>query len=153
VKVIDDARLQNALVPRTGLERERASACDLGQHRLYSRAVSRKMAKRCPQFHGRLGWKEQISRERNVVDLGNNERQLHGAQPGPKLVGFVIQFGLPEKFFNELEQHLSKQFDRRAGFKEYVTATRGDGWRAICHVEGGKAWTEVDADTWVPITI
>jgi hypothetical protein len=66
----------------------------------------------------------------------------------PSWSEFVIQFGLPDKFFNQLEQYLSKQFDHRTGFKEHVTATRGNGWTAICCVEAGKAWIEDDADTW-----
>jgi hypothetical protein len=73
---------------------------------------------------------------------------LNGVPSGSE---FVVQFGFPERFFEELEVHLGRLFDGRAAFKEYLTTRREDGWAAICHVEGGKAWHEIDADTWAPV--
>lgn len=76
-----------------------------------------------------------------------NYAMKHGV---PSWSEFIIVFGLPAVFADALARSLTGTFRDQAGYREYVTARRDDGWSAFCHVEQGNVWTLVDADTWSP---
>ena len=61
--------------------------------------------------------------------------RCHPAHPVPSWSEFLVQFGLPEKFIDELERELQKTFDGQAAITEYVSPNRDEGWTPICHVE------------------
>jgi hypothetical protein len=68
----------------------------------------------------------------------------------PSWSDFLIQFGMPSRFWDELRMYLDSEFAGQCGGTEMLPATRSEGWVPICHVEQGKVWTLVDADTWSP---
>lgn len=68
----------------------------------------------------------------------------------PSWSDFLIQFGLPSAFWDQLRTYLDREFAGQCGSTEMMQAKRDDGWCPICHIEQGKVWTLADADTWSP---
>ncbi len=76
----------------------------------------------------------------------------HPQNQVPSLSEFIVQFGFPEDFLNDLEEALCKPFDNQLGMTEMLLTRRADGWRPICHVEAKRAWKTADSpDDWVPV--
>ena len=74
----------------------------------------------------------------------------HPNNPVPSWSDFLIQFGLPSKFWGGLRMYLDSEFAGQCGGTKMLPAIHSEGWTPICHVEQGKVWTLVDADTWSP---
>jgi hypothetical protein len=82
--------------------------------------------------------------------ISTNLVSRHPENPVPSWSDFLIQFGLPEAFWTDLEQHLAREFAGQCAITMMVEPSRDDGWTPICHIEQGQVWKEVDADTWEP---
>ena len=62
---------------------------------------------------------------------------------------FLVVYGLPSKFRNQLGAELSRRFNRSVRVNsDYVTPNRADGWAAQCHVEEGRVWAVEDGASW-----
>jgi hypothetical protein len=74
----------------------------------------------------------------------------HPDNPIPSWSDFLIQFGFQSSFWDELRMYLDREFAGQCGGTEMMQAIRDEGWTPICHIEQGKVWTRIDADTWAP---
>lgn len=72
---------------------------------------------------------------------------------GPVWAEWIIWFGLPKGYLEVLHADLSRAFPGCIRFSEAVLAREDDGWKAICHIQQGTAWAEVDGDEWAPIEL
>jgi hypothetical protein len=63
---------------------------------------------------------------------------------------FLVQFGFPKAFWDELGLELHGLFNKQCGMTGEVSPRRSEGWQAMCHVEQGKVWFRADAATWLP---
>jgi len=64
---------------------------------------------------------------------------------------FIIQFGLPMRSLELLEEHLSGLFMGCVRISEEVEARRSMGWAPFCHVEQSRVWRPEDTYTWCHI--
>jgi hypothetical protein len=76
--------------------------------------------------------------------------RCHPAHPVPSWSEFLVQFGFPEKFIEELELELQRTFNGQAAITEVLAPQRDDGWAPICHVEKETVWIEHDPGQWEP---
>ena len=87
-----------------------------------------------------------------LASISTNLISRHPESPAPSLSEFIVQFGLPELFFDELTDALHKSFNGQAAVTEMLPFRREDGWTPICHIEEGYAWKAEDSpDDWVPV--
>lgn len=82
--------------------------------------------------------------------MSSNLISRHPDNPSPSWSDFLIQFGLPATYWDGLGLHLDQAFGGQCGKIETMQAISDDGWTPICHIEQGKVWTRIDADTWAP---
>lgn len=75
----------------------------------------------------------------------------HPEYPVPSWSDFLVQVGLSKRFLAELDAHSSFHFGGQSGVTEQLALRRDDGWTPVCHVEQGRAWEQVDGDTWAPL--
>lgn len=60
---------------------------------------------------------------------------------------YVVPFGFGPKFLEFLYNQLSAKL-QCVRYGEYVSPNEDDGWRAVCHIQGGKVYQAEDAVCW-----
>lgn len=83
--------------------------------------------------------------------ISGNLISKHPQNPVPSWSDFIVQFGLPGSFIEELETALARKFGGQVVITEELAFRPDDGWTAICHIEQSKTWAPAGDDTWTPI--